>query len=118
MGHTPANHFTFAAKNRVIGQGGCTPDFTVKYIYLLNGMSFLQEQYMFLYDVLVEAIRCSKIQPTPMDQLQRRTSMYKYKKTRQEVETKDIDEYKVRHAHVPGNRNKLMTYREFQSKMR
>lgn len=52
------------------------------------------EQYMFLYDVLCEAVLCN-IQPIAMHQLKDRSSMYKARKNRELMELQDSHENRV-----------------------
>ncbi|KJH43712.1 Protein-tyrosine phosphatase [Dictyocaulus viviparus] len=52
------------------------------------------DQYQFIYEVLAEAVLCN-IQPIQMHQLKERSSMYKAKKNRQLMETRDSHENKL-----------------------
>lgn len=56
------------------------------------------DQYMFLYDVLCEAVLCN-IQPIAMYQLKERSSMYKARKNRELMELQDSHENKVQNVY-------------------
>ncbi|CAJ0581842.1 unnamed protein product, partial [Mesorhabditis spiculigera] len=52
------------------------------------------DQYMFIYDTLAEAVLCN-VQPIAMCELKDRSTMYKAKKDRQQIETQDNHENKL-----------------------
>ncbi|CAD6192228.1 unnamed protein product [Caenorhabditis auriculariae] len=52
------------------------------------------DQYMFIYDVLAEAVMCN-VQPIEMHQLKDRSSMYKAKKNRELLDAQDNHENKL-----------------------
>ncbi len=61
---------------------------------LASPIVLVQEQYTFIYDVVLEAVQCN-LEPFAMEDIQNRTAMYKSKQMRQEMEAKDSHEYKV-----------------------